>query len=128
MSNKHLFESAKRKAKNNELDAYSWEVIGSDAILVTMGIPRILQKGKNKGKKTWDGKFQEVVTKAEMLEERNRYEKETGLCGECLGETKVFLGWNHIDGLSYKGCGRCFGTGKREELATNTPSEVSDAN
>ena len=115
----HRDEVAKRKANVEGLDALAWEVIGSDAVMVTMGYPRIKTKGKNKGKKTWDGSFKEVVTKQEEFDEMRRYESETGLCAPCFGDGKVFGGWHYIDGIKHKQCPKCKGMGK-----ANPPSEA----
>lgn len=104
---------AARKAGIEGWEPYKFEKIGSDAVAVTGGIPRLLTRGPRKGRKTWDGKgTTEVVTSVEMELEFKRYEADTGKCGDCLGERRVYAGWHHIEGTRYRPCKRCGESGK----------------
>lgn len=96
----------------DEWDAWLMEVITDDAILFTGGKPRLKKTGKNKGKRTWDKPYRKVVvTDGEVRAEFERYEKETGLCGQCYGEKQECVGWSAKDGNKMITCRRCKGTG-----------------
>ena len=88
MNNIHLFEAAKRKTNRTDLDVYAWEVISSDSYMITMGVPRLKKSGKNKGKKTWDGKFKEVVTRSEEIAEKPDMKKKQVYVGTVQGKEK----------------------------------------
>lgn len=120
MNNHHRIEVAKRKAGIAGWEPYEFECIGSDAVALTGGVPRLLKRGPRKGKQTWDGKgTTEVVTQSELKTEQDRYESQTGKCGKCMGSGKLYAGWNSVDGTKYRTCNPCGGSGtaaQRNEL------------
>lgn len=84
-----------------------WEPCGWEAILggiiIEGGVPTLVG-----GKKRWHKGTQKVfVTDAEAEEEYRRYEAETGKCGECMGERKVYWGWSVAEGARFKPCPKC---------------------
>lgn len=108
----HVEAVAKKKMNIPGWEPYAWELIGTDGMLVTGGIPRLLKSGPRKGEKTWDGKgSQVVVVKAEIDQEVLRYELETGKCAECMGEGKRPAGWSEETGPRFKPCEKCAGSG-----------------
>lgn len=115
---KHAETVARRKCHAPEgFEVFKWEAIGSDAVSLTGGIPRIITRGPRKGKKTWNKCIvtTEIVTKSEADAEQDKYEKETGRCGECMGEGKLLSGWSRDSGYTYRECSRCKGSGKADE-------------
>jgi hypothetical protein len=111
----HMSRIARRKlGAPPEWELCGWERVGTDGVLITGGIPRLLKSGPSKGKKTWrDSEITKaVVTKGEEAIERAAYEASTGNCGECLGSGKTWAGWKLGEGSSYRQCRDCSGTGK----------------
>lgn len=113
----HLDNVARRKVNGPEGWAVcAWEVIGEGSdLVVTGGVPRLLKAGPRKGKPTWrDVPTQRaVVTRAELDAEKARYEADTGKCSECMGSGKVLASWSATEGVMYRPCKRCDGTGER---------------
>lgn len=108
----HVDAVAKRKMDIPGWEPYAWERIGTDGMLVTGGIPRLLKNGPRKGEKTWSGNGDRVVVvRAEIDQEMERYEQETGKCRDCMGEGKRPVGWSEETGPRFKQCERCTGTG-----------------
>lgn len=92
-----------------------FEAIGdTDDCLVEGGVPRLLQKGKNKGRPTWrDSVLSKcVVTRSEMDQAKADYETETGKCNECAGSGQRYVGWSRDTGKRFRPCVRCNATGK----------------
>lgn len=70
-------------------------------------------RGPRKGKPKWPplGQLQRVVITAdEVLQERIRWESETGLCSHC-GGTGLQVKSTGINGTIYRKCVSCDGTG-----------------
>jgi len=96
-----------------------WEVgratfISMNTTVVWGGYPKIISRGKNKGKKSWRGVERTekvIVTKLERDLFAERYERDTGICSNCLGEKRVVMGWNCETGTQYAPCKRCCATG-----------------
>lgn len=110
----HLDEVARRKVNGPEGWAVcAWERIGND-LVVTGGVPRLLKAGPRKGESTWrDVPTQKVVvTEAEIDAEKARYEADTGKCSDCMGKGDVLASWSVAEGIKYRPCKRCGGTGK----------------
>lgn len=108
----HLYAVAIRKSGIEGWEPYAWERVGED-VMLTGGIPRLLTRGPRKGQRTWDGKGTSVVvTRGEESAEEARYVAETGNCGKCQGDGKVFASWSIADGTKYRECKPCTGTGK----------------
>jgi hypothetical protein len=107
----HLDNVARRKVNGPE---------GSD-LVVSGGVPRLLKAGPRKGKPTWrDVPTQRaVVTRAELDAEKARYEADTGKCSECMGTGKVLASWSAAEGVKYRPCKRCDGTGERPNVRAN---------
>lgn len=73
------------------------------------------KSGKRKGqpnyrKATERKSFVVTVEQAELWQAE--YEKETGLCRECMGKTIVVSKVSLFEPTQYRKCGRCNGTGK----------------
>lgn len=117
---KHLDEVARRKVSGPEGWAVcAWERIGTgNDFVVTGGVPRLLKAGPRKGKPTWrDVPTQKaVVTGAEIEAEKARYEAHTGKCSDCTGKGEVFSSWSAADGIKYRKCQRCDGSGGRPNV------------
>ena len=109
----------KKLAAAAEWEHFAWKKIGTtDDLLVTGGVPRLLQSGPRKGRKTWDGKGDDVVvTRAEIEAAFAAYEAETGNCHECGNTGQQWAGWSVADGVRYTTCTVCNGTGKATEAA-----------
>ncbi len=108
----HVESVAKKKIGVEGWEPYAWEKIGTDGLLVTGGIPRILQSGPRKGERTWDRKGdQVVVVQSEVDREFEIYEESTGRCGHCMGGGKTICRISVTDGTEYEPCGWCKGAG-----------------
>lgn len=102
---------ARRKlGKTNTWSWYKIEWVGDSAILVG-GETALITKGKNKGKKKWDGADKVIISEAEYDEAAKQYELSTGKCSSCQGSGQEFKSWNHLTGTDYKTCKRCNGKG-----------------
>jgi len=112
----HMENVAIRKAGIPGWEPYLYELIGTDGVLMTGSIPRLLKSGPRKGKKTWDSKggTKVIVTRAEVDAEEVRYTTKTGNCGKCYGEGETFVGWSATDGRKMAICKACNGSGKFE--------------
>jgi Zn ribbon nucleic-acid-binding protein len=114
MSESHINTLAIRKAAIEGWEPFRYERIGKDGFLLTGGIPRLLTRGPNKGKKTWDNKTASkvVITDAELFAEKARYTAETGNCPQCYGKGEMFASWHVETGTKHRPCADCGGTGK----------------
>lgn len=119
MNNAHAETVARRKL--NAPDSfvfYRWECVGPDLMLTGCVSSGLVTKGKRIGRPRYDGPKQSCcVTDAEILLEHQRYEAETGCCGECMGTGQVFSGWNYLTGTRYRECDVCKGAKTRQKLA-----------
>jgi hypothetical protein len=112
----HVDSVAKNKMNIPGWEPYAWERIGNDGLLVTGGIPRLIKRGKRKGEKMWEGKGDKVVVvQSEVDKEKDRYERETGKCCNCMGDVEVFAGWSMDTGRRVKVCGYCNGSGVSQD-------------
>jgi hypothetical protein len=104
---------------SEDWEIFKWTAIGdTDDVIATGGVPRLLQSGPRKGRKTWDGKGQDVVvTRAEIKAAQAVYEAETGNCHVCGDTGQQWVGWSVADGHKYDTCRTCDGTGKAKEPA-----------
>lgn len=105
---------ARKKAGGNP--NWHWcssELVGRD-FLITGGVPEIVTRGPNKGRRRWSAAKKErvIVTEAECVAARAEYVATTGNCAECRGDGRVVWRWSKADGLSYRECKECSGTGK----------------
>lgn len=96
---------------------YEWRCLDDpDGSVMLTGavVTGTVTKGKRKGKKRWDETRKRVViiTDAEMLAERRRFEREEGKCAECGGDGQAFKSWNHETGTAWRTCVKCGGSGK----------------
>jgi hypothetical protein len=110
----------KKLGKDPEWKIFKWERVSMDTydVIVEGGTPRLLTRGKNKGKKTWRDCTDIAkcfVTESESDAALREYENETGNCSMCFGEKEVFKRWSKSDGLEMRPCNKCGGTGKRQE-------------
>lgn len=109
----HMNTVAARKAGDIPgWEPWFYERVGG-GLIIKGGIPRLISKGPRKGKKTWDPKESQtvVVTPEEVEREYQRYEAETGKCGECFGDGKVVASAG-VSGTTYRECKVCGGSGK----------------
>lgn len=106
---KHWEAIAKRKA--GDIDGWEWGDVraAGDDLIVRGGVPNPGPRFRK-----WKGVqlTEVVVTKAEEQAEYERYERETGGCGECFGEGQVLADWHRETGKEYRPCPVCGGTGK----------------
>lgn len=109
----HTDAVAIRKAGIEGWEPFAWEIIGTDGMLITGGIPRLLTRGPRKGKKTWSGcaSSKVVVTRSEVDAEEVRYVAETGNCGKCYGIGRELVGWSVAEGEKFSPCKACGGKG-----------------
>lgn len=109
----HTDAVAIRKSGIVGWEPFAWEVIGTDGMLITGGVPRHLTRGPRKGQKTWRGSKSSkvVVTRTEVDCEEARYMAETGNCGKCYGIGRVMVGWSVAEGEKYSACKACGGKG-----------------
>lgn len=106
----HFEAVAKRKAWNIDgWEICTWEATDNNDLIVEGGIPAVTPKGR----KHWDEDelLKVVVTEAEAAAEQERYERETGNCGECMGKAEVFAFWSATEGTQYRTCPACQGSG-----------------
>lgn len=127
-SNEHYITVAKRKVNAPpNWEMYAMKCIGTDGVLITGAIPRVIQRGPRAGSKTWSpivDKREAVVTIAEAVAECERYEKETGNCGDCMGSGEVMQRWSVTEGVTMKDCPTCRGSKKATQFAAPV-AEVS---
>lgn len=120
---RHINAVAIRKCGIEGFTPYAYERLGGTQdiisgkaadIMITLGKERILTRGPRKGQKTWDTKdsVRVVVTYDEAKAERQRYEAETGNCGECFGTGQEWCVWSAAEGNRHRQCRVCLGTGK----------------
>ena len=111
----HAEVVAARKAGNIPgWEPYRWERVGSDSVLITGGVPRLITRGPRKGELTWAGcvSQSEVVTNAERAAEYARYEQDTGGCGECMSTGRRPGSPRDVNHPKYTVCPRCQGSTK----------------
>jgi len=118
---KLLNTQAKIKANmGDEWEPYQWQMlpIGGPYELaeITGSVAPLTTKGKRKGQHNWDKmdrstKKTVYVTIAENAAFVERWQNETGLCANCEGKGKTMQSWHHINGVTYRECGQCGGTG-----------------
>ena len=119
----HMEAVAIRKSGIVGWEPYLYERCGTDGVLLTGAVPRLLKSGPRKGKKTWDrkGATSVVVIAAETDAEEAAYEARTGNCGKCFGEGEVCVGWSKDDGKKIRTCKHCQGTGKATTSEASSP-------
>jgi DnaJ-class molecular chaperone len=78
------------------------------------GAPTKLRtRGKLKGKPRFNGTMVTViVTDEEVAATKSEYEQSTGYCSECVGSGKELAAWDHKEGVFYRDCRKCNGSGK----------------
>lgn len=115
----HLERIAWRKAGSIPYwELFAWERIDPtlkrNDFIVKGGIPRLLAKGKYKGRKTWKDSnvYKCVVAEEEIAAEEKSFSENTGKCHRCLGRGEVFASWNKDNGTTYRPCKPCNATGK----------------
>ncbi|MEY1555294.1 hypothetical protein AB3Y40_06630 [Yoonia sp. R2331] len=101
-------------------DIYRWEAKNHGtpfaSIEFTGGVGRPLKSGKRKGQITWrdmdpSTEISVSLTRRELLEFREQWASETGICHQCHGNGTRWHGWSAVDGNRYKHCEYCDGTG-----------------
>jgi hypothetical protein len=103
-----------------EWEIFAWSLIGNckedwdrGDMLVSIGVPRRLKSGPRKGKKTWRGCETRkcVVSRVEVNQTAEAWERETGKCMDCYGTGNKWSGWSRENGDRFKPCKRCEATG-----------------
>lgn len=109
----HAEAAGKRMLGIDEFEWFSWESING-GIVLEGGIPYL----DGSGKKKWDTSAAKkvFVSEADARAEYNRYEQETGKCGDCFGKGQVLASWHHINGTTLAECRKCGGSGDAKEL------------
>jgi len=107
---------------------FAWECLddADGGVMLTGCVSSgLVTKGKRKGRPRYDGERKRVVvTDAEWLAEKERFERETGKCSECGGDGKVLVRWDHIAGTTYGACFQCKGTGSLPGLTVTGSTDV----
>jgi hypothetical protein len=122
---KHAETVARRKI--DAADGWEWfrvEMVDDGIVKLTGGVPTVGPKGKKKWPKLALCRAS-YVTEAEVVAERERYERETGKCGGCFGETREWTGWSLIDGNRYRECRDCAGTGTATVRTSPSPDPTT---
>jgi hypothetical protein len=118
----HLSSAARRKLnKPDGWQVVRWEAIGdTDDLLIGGGVPvGIYQRGPRKGRPKFAPPFDQcVITKAELLTERLRFEADTGKCYACENGQE-WAGWSRDDGNRFRTCRRCNGSGTAAPTGPN---------
>ena len=98
---------------------FSYESIknGKDyfAVKFNGGNCPLRKKGPNKGKPNFSKVTDQrsfYVTYEEADSVYEEYEQLTGTCARCLGEETEVVSWSRKDGVKYRPCSKCAGTGK----------------
>lgn len=112
----HLERIAWRKAgRIPGWKAFYFEAIGDDE-LIKGGVPAVVTRGPNKGRRTWRNVAvtSVVISRSEMVEEERRYVAQTGKCASCLGKGEMVFSWTKDKGFQMRQCPQCTGTGRGE--------------
>lgn len=111
---------AKRKlGLDEQWKIASWRRVDPDALLVSIGKFRKIERGEKKGHDTWvdvkgkplSERKEMVMTVLEIKEEESRWERETGKCSQCGGSGEAWVGYSISTGNRYDTCRRCSGNG-----------------
>lgn len=112
----HLERAALRKIGKLEDQGFHFcrfEAVGPNATLLSGGPCRTLQRGPNRGKVRVSSITHRIVVTDEEVElEVAAYERDTGLCGACMGRGQETAGWSAADGEKLRPCAHCLKTGK----------------
>jgi hypothetical protein len=113
----HIEAAARRKLGTSDAwEAFSYEAIAGDYIVIGDVPVRHISRGKSKGRPQWKGPGTKViVVGAEVKEEIARYIRETGNCPDCLGTKEQFESWSVSEGLKKSPCSACTGSGKHAD-------------
>jgi hypothetical protein len=103
-----VYRAAARR-KLGAPDAWEWyalEAIGRDT-LVTGGIPS--HPSAKNGRLRWQGVKGErvVLSRADIVDEKATYERDTGRCADCAGSGKTLRAAGKRDGKAYREYGPC---------------------
>jgi hypothetical protein len=109
---KDCMSIAEAKAGVEGWQGYRWQAAQDDCIVTGCVPAGIYLRGTRKGQPRYShpkakDRKQVVVSKAEMLQEAQKYETETGKCWDCKGTGQRYAGWHHIDGTRFRPCVRC---------------------
>lgn len=79
--------------------------------------------GKRKGRKRYATGTERIalITDAEWLAERARFEREEGKCAQCGGDGRDVAGWHHETGTKWRVCRACNGSGKPASVGAVDP-------
>lgn len=124
--NVDILEARLRKENNlpESFAFFRWECFpqdGGECMYVTLTGAEcpLLKTGKRKGKPNYSKginkrSFNVSVDKAEQWDAD--YERETGNCRRCLGTCKTVSRVSVADGVEYRTCETCQGTGKAKAI------------
>lgn len=92
---------------------FAYETTADGSFLLSGGVYKVLQRGPRKGRRSWRGcaVSMVVVTPDEVRAEERRFAADTGKCHRCMGEGRVMRRWSAANGVEYKTCDRCTGSG-----------------
>ncbi len=111
MSFKAIEQIAIRKAKVTGWLPCIFEWITDDTMLVKGGVPI----GAKNGRPRWGPKKSlttVAISKRDIADEEERFEKETGKCAACEGKGEVVYSFSVTEGTKYRQCDKCKGSGK----------------
>lgn len=113
---RHAEVIARRKlgSQPEGFEFVSYEHVGTDAVKLCGAVPTIRKNGKKK----WPPERLcqvAIVTQSEIDAERVRYEAETGQCAGCMGECIEFMRWSSTEGIFWRPCTDCCGTGEAKK-------------
>jgi len=109
--------------------AFKWRAVPPDTVLVEGAVCTTLFKsGPRKGLPNWSKldkstRREIALSGAQIKQFQLAWEKETGKCHKCTGTCRVFQKWSAAEGITYKTCPRCAGTGAAPgtQTASATP-------
>lgn len=86
---------------------------------VTGAVAPLVSKGSCKGNRNWKRRDRatERVANIPVADHdawTREWERQTGKCSNCVGEGKVMARWHYKEGMTYKTCPICLGSGKAE--------------
>jgi hypothetical protein len=107
---------------------FAYETTADGSFLLSGGVYKVLQRGPNKGRKSWRGcaVSKVVVTKDEVRAEERRFAADTGKCHRCMGDGRVMKRWSVANGVEHKECDRCAGSGVAGLLTSGDDGEPEE--
>lgn len=118
--NDHYLSVGRRKVKAGPVVKwFHFEIVGDshDLMLIGCVVDGVYVRGPCKGRPKYDGPPRTAfVAFTEAVAEFERYERDTGRCGTCMGTGELFAS-SGPSGTKYRACHRCAGTGSARRPA-----------